>query len=61
MEKEVNISFIDTPEDIRDTYQYYTCASMDKLLQAGYRGGFYSLKEGVYDYVKNYLLPKHYA
>lgn len=61
MEKEVNISFIDTPEDIRDTYQYYTCASMDKLLQAGYRGGFYSLKEGVHDYVKNYLLTKQYA
>lgn len=60
MGKDPKISFIDTPIDIRDTYQYYTCASMDKLLKAGYSHAFYSLKEGVFDYVQEYLLEKRY-
>lgn len=54
---EPNISFIDTPEDIREKYQYYTCANMQKLRNAGYDKGFTSLEEGVEDYVKNYLIP----
>ena len=60
MGKEPNISFIDTPIDIRDTYQYYTCASMDKLHVAGYSQAFHSLKEGVFDYVQGYLLEQRY-
>jgi ADP-L-glycero-D-manno-heptose 6-epimerase len=36
MDKEPNISFIDTPEDIRDTYQYFTEADMSKLRSIGY-------------------------
>jgi ADP-L-glycero-D-manno-heptose 6-epimerase len=55
-----NISFIDTPEDIRDKYQYFTEANMSKLLKAGYAGGFHSLEEGVKDYVQNYLEKKEY-
>ncbi|MEN9302594.1 MAG: hypothetical protein RL264_1023 [Bacteroidota bacterium] len=54
--KEPNISFIDTPVDIRDKYQYFTEANMQKLKQAGYSKPFYSLEDGVEDYVKNYLL-----
>jgi ADP-L-glycero-D-manno-heptose 6-epimerase len=50
-----NISFIDTPLDIRDKYQYFTEASMQKLIAAGYSKSFYTLEEGVSDYVKNYL------
>ena len=50
-----NISFIDTPEDIRDKYQYFTEANMDKLKSIGYNQPFHSLEEGVEDYVKNYL------
>lgn len=50
------ISFIDTPEDIRDTYQYFTEANMSKLRKAGYDAPFYSLEDGVTDYVKEYLL-----
>ena len=53
-----NISFIDTPEDIRDTYQYFTEANMDKLRAAGYQHHFYSLEEGVRDYVANYLVDE---
>lgn len=51
------ISFIDTPLDIRDKYQYFTEANMSKLLVAGYKDGFHTLEEGVTDYVQNYLIP----
>ncbi|MEP2772872.1 MAG: ADP-glyceromanno-heptose 6-epimerase [Fulvivirga sp.] len=53
-EKE-NISYIDTPEDIRDKYQYYTEADMNKLRSVGYTKKFHTLEEGVEDYVKSYL------
>jgi ADP-L-glycero-D-manno-heptose 6-epimerase len=49
------IEYIDMPEDIRDKYQYFTEARMNKLIEAGYDKPFYSLEEGVKDYVKNYL------
>jgi ADP-L-glycero-D-manno-heptose 6-epimerase len=50
-----NISFIDTPIDIRDKYQYFTEAKMEKIRKIGYKKEFHSLEEGVDDYVKNYL------
>ena len=53
---EPNISFIDTPPDIRETYQYFTEAEMEKLRTAGYGKGFYSLESGIEDYVRHYLL-----
>jgi ADP-L-glycero-D-manno-heptose 6-epimerase len=49
------ISFIDTPADIRDTYQYFTEAKMDKLRAAGYDEPFTSLEDGIADYVHNFL------
>lgn len=49
------IDFIDTPIDIRDKYQYFTEASMQKLISIGYGRGFTSLEDGVSDYVSNYL------
>lgn len=52
----VNIEFIAMPADIRDKYQYFTEANMQKLKNAGYTKPFYSLEEGVADYVSNYLL-----
>ncbi|MEL6638022.1 MAG: ADP-glyceromanno-heptose 6-epimerase [Bacteroidota bacterium] len=52
---EPSIQFIDTPEDIRDTYQYFTEADMSKLRAAGYDREFHSLEEGVADYVQHYL------
>jgi ADP-L-glycero-D-manno-heptose 6-epimerase len=51
----VNISFVPTPEDIREKYQYFTEATMDKLKSIGYSKEFHTLEEGVEDYVKNYL------
>ena len=60
MDKEPDISFVPTPEDIRDKYQYFTEADMTKLYAAGYKDEFYSLEEGVTDYVKNFLIPNTY-
>lgn len=60
MGKEVNIEFRDTPSDIRDTYQYFTEATMSKLRAAGYTRPFHTLEEGVKDYVQNYLIPGKY-
>jgi ADP-L-glycero-D-manno-heptose 6-epimerase len=57
---EPNIEFIDTPIDIRDKYQYFTEANMNKLVNAGYSKKFTSLEEGVNDYVKNYLIKGNY-
>ncbi len=51
-----DISFIDTPADIRDKYQYFTEANMSKLKSIGYPHEFTSLEEGVKDYVENYLV-----
>jgi len=49
------IEFIDTPEDIREKYQYFTEAKMEKLKSIGYTKPFTSVEDGVMDYVKNYL------
>lgn len=51
------IEYIPTPEDIRDKYQYFTEAKMERSLRAGYTGGFMSLESAVEDYVTQYLLP----
>jgi ADP-L-glycero-D-manno-heptose 6-epimerase len=50
-----NIEYIDIPLDIQDKYQYFTEANMHKLISAGYNKPFYSLEEGVEDYVRNFL------
>jgi ADP-L-glycero-D-manno-heptose 6-epimerase len=55
-----DISYIPTPEDIRDKYQYFTEANMSKLLKNGYSKKFYTLEEGVDDYVKHYLNTNSY-
>ena len=60
LDMEPVIEFIDMPEDIRDKYQYFTEASMTKLHHAGYNHPFYSLEEGVGDYVRHYLSKNLY-
>tara|TARA_B110000285_G_scaffold163881_1_gene183003 strand:- start:81 stop:1082 length:1002 start_codon:yes stop_codon:yes gene_type:complete len=55
MGKEPNIDFIDTPEDIRDTYQYFTEADMSKLRAIGYEQPFHSLEDAIREYVQDYL------
>lgn len=56
MNKTTEISFIDTPLDIRATYQYFTKANIAKLRNAGYNLPFYNLETGVQAYVRDYLL-----
>lgn len=55
MGKKPDIRFVDTPEDIRGKYQYFTEARMEKLRATGYTQPFFSLEEGVLDYVQGYL------
>ena len=52
LNKQPVIEFIDTPEDIRDKYQYFTEANMNKIRKAGYDKEFSSLEEGVREYVE---------
>lgn len=54
---EDNIRFVEMPEILRDKYQYFTEAKIDKLRNAGYRNEQFSLEEAVKDYVSNYLVP----
>jgi len=58
LDMQPNIEFIDMPLDIRDKYQYFTEANMSKLQSIGYNHSFYSLEEGVDDYVRHYLRTK---
>lgn len=55
-----NIEFVDTPLDIRDKYQYFTEAKMDKLKTIGYTVPFTTLEDGTKEYVQNYLSKKEY-
>ena len=57
---EEDIEFIDTPIDIRDKYQYFTQANMEKLRALGYDQPFTSLEDGVDDYVQSYLKKRYY-
>jgi ADP-L-glycero-D-manno-heptose 6-epimerase len=43
------------PEWLKEKYQYFTEANMEKLKSIWYKEKFYSLEEGIEDYVKNYL------
>jgi ADP-L-glycero-D-manno-heptose 6-epimerase len=60
LDKSTQIEYMDMPEDIRETYQYFTEADMNKISAAGYSQLFYSLEEGVDDYVRNYLSKGKY-
>jgi len=55
MGKKPNIEYIDMPQSLRSQYQYYTCAEMTKLHQAGYKKQTTSLEDAIKDYVGNYL------
>jgi ADP-L-glycero-D-manno-heptose 6-epimerase len=50
-----NIEYIDMPEAIRGSYQYFTESEVDRLRRAGYNGGFTALEDAVETYVKGYL------
>ena len=56
MGRETKIDYVDMPEEIRDTYQYFTQGPVEKLRAAGYDKPFTSLEDGVKDYVLGYLM-----
>jgi ADP-L-glycero-D-manno-heptose 6-epimerase len=60
MHKNENINYIDTPLDIRDTYQYFTEANMTSLKNEGYNQPFYTLEAGIEDYINGYLKASKY-
>ena len=55
MDVDPKLGYIEMPESIRDKYQYFTQANMDKLVAAGYDKPFTSLEDAAKDYVQNYL------
>jgi ADP-L-glycero-D-manno-heptose 6-epimerase len=54
------INFIEMPDEIKNQYQYYSCAVMSKLYAAGYDKALPLLTDGVNDYVRNYLQRDKY-
>jgi ADP-L-glycero-D-manno-heptose 6-epimerase len=50
-----NIEYVDMPESIRGSYQYFTQSDVDRLQRAGYNGGFTALEQAVGTYVKGFL------
>src|SRR6201995_5080827 len=55
LNKAPNIEYIDMPESIRDSYQYFTQSEVDRLQRAGYNGGFTALEDSVRAYVRDFL------
>lgn len=60
MDMEPNIEYIDMPIHLREKYQYYTKAEMNKIVKAGYDHSVEPLVDSVIDYVKNHLIPNAY-
>ncbi len=54
---DLEVRWVDTPEEIRDRYQYFTQARMDRLREAGYPGEFRAVEDAVPDYVHRFLTP----
>ncbi|TGL37148.1 ADP-glyceromanno-heptose 6-epimerase [Leptospira perdikensis] len=52
MNKPVNIEYVEMPESLKDKYQYYTCAEMEKIGQTGYPFGYTNLRDSVGEYVR---------
>lgn len=60
LSRDPQIEFIDMPHVIRDKYHYVTEASIEKLRKTGYAGPKFTLEDGVFDYVRNHLVPLQY-
>jgi ADP-L-glycero-D-manno-heptose 6-epimerase len=58
LEMPERIEFIEMPPQLRDKYQYYTCARIARLRGAGYDRPVTPLADAVTDYVTNYLVPQ---
>lgn len=56
LRKKANIQYVDIPENIRNNYQYYTKANIDKIRGSGYSNNFHSLEQGIEDYINSDLI-----
>jgi ADP-L-glycero-D-manno-heptose 6-epimerase len=57
MDEPENVEFVEMPAALRDKYQYYTCATIDRLRASGYDRAITPLGDAVDDYARNYLIP----
>lgn len=55
LDKPLQIEWIDIPENIRNQYQYFTQAKMDRLMALGLSKPKWPLELGIQDYVCKYL------
>ena len=60
MKKNVNLKYIDMPKEIKNQYQYHTKANLKKLIKTGYDKKFFTLEDGIEDYINSYLNKKNY-
>jgi len=60
LDKKVNIEYIELPEHLREKYQYFTEANINKIKKAGFNFSITRLEDGVADYVKKYLTGKQF-
>ena len=60
MKKNINLKYIDMPREIKNQYQYHTKANLRKLIKTGYDKKFFTLEDGIEDYINNYLNKKNY-
>ena len=58
MDKPENIEYVDMPTELREKYQYFTQADINKIRKIGYSKRFASLEDAVSDYIKNYLMTE---
>lgn len=56
----VEVEFFDIPADIRDAYQYFTEAEMERFSKAGFVHQFRTLEEGTDEYVREFLVTDTY-
>jgi len=57
LDRPKNITYVPMPDTLRGKYQYRTEATVDKLRASGYAAAFTTLEEGVWEYVRRYLVP----
>ena len=60
LNREVDITYVDMPKDLRERYQYTTQAEMGRLRMAGYDKAFTSLEDGIAAYIQDHLIKDDY-
>ena len=50
------IKYIDLPNDLKEKYQYFTEANINKIRSVGFESKFKNISDGISDYMQNYLI-----